>query len=382
MSDYYDQLWESFLKEDSQEFFKVTRSLYLKWINILRNEIRSIFYNYKIKLKLPSIIIEESNKSWGKWCSYTKTVYLSQRLLMCCSWDTVVEILKHELAHMIVDEIYGGYKRAPHGDEFKSACYTLGISAKASASDADLGLSLDRRSFIIAKDLEIKNKIKKLFALSESMNEHEANLAMQKAKELAVKYNILSDMDIGKDYDYRFLGEPRFRIKAEDIKICNILNEFFFVEYILVPHYDVKNDRKVTAIEILGLRHNLEMADYVYHFLLKQLDMLWKNHKRIFQVKGKREKKSYLLGILDGFEKTLIISNNPSCSKKEIIILANNNLITYFNYRYPRVRKSRRSGSVINLDTYEHGRKAGKEVVLKRPLKNNSKLIQRFLTKN
>ena len=71
------------------------------------NKQNRMYLSYNIKqLVCPTFRIDDTQKRWGRWIPLDRTISISLRLLRDYSWDAVVQTLKHEMAHMIVDEIY------------------------------------------------------------------------------------------------------------------------------------------------------------------------------------------------------------------------------------------------------------------------------------
>jgi len=369
-------------------FFEVPPVLRRAWHQVLRDTAKTLLIEHKIKLCPPEVQVDAKMKPWGAWEPLTRTVFLSQKLLLKCSWDAVVETLKHELAHMLVDEYFCVPDAVPHGEEFKKACWLLGVSAKASASDIEMGPSLDERNgkttaVAALSENPVLDKVRKLLALSGSMNENEAREAMRKANELLLKYNIAmptNDDAFREENDYRQIGGIVSRRSLEDVKICNLLKDFFFVEYLLTSSYDVLNNRNQSGIEIMGRPENLEMAEYVFHFLKAQCVLLWEQAKKRWALKGMRNKKSYVLGLLDGFRKTLETQREIS-KKNALIWLGEKSLLEYFSYRHPKTRHLTRGAHFINMGTYKQGTEDGKNVVLHRPLEHHSKALCGLLSR-
>ena len=59
------------------------------------------------------------------------------RLIEQHPWDIVVEVLKHEMAHQLADELLGGCESA-HGVIFRDACRMLGVANWAAGAACDL----------------------------------------------------------------------------------------------------------------------------------------------------------------------------------------------------------------------------------------------------
>ncbi len=69
--------------------------------------------------------VGELGSRWGQWDSETRTLTLSEALIREYPWDVILEVLKHEMAHQIVSETYGGDEG--HGALFHQVCRKLGV---------------------------------------------------------------------------------------------------------------------------------------------------------------------------------------------------------------------------------------------------------------
>ncbi len=149
-------------------------------------------------------------------------------------------------------------------------------------------------------------KVEKLLALSQSSNEHEAALAMQKANDLIEKYHI---QELGFDQEYRYgfgiIDRKRKRIESYQRRICTILHDFFFVRVVLSSLYDPLCNDTYKTIELLGTKENVAIAEYCYHFLENRLASLWSLNRKRFKGTTRTEKNSYYLGLLRGFYQKL-----------------------------------------------------------------------------
>lgn len=156
----------------------------------------------------------------------------------------------------------------------------------------------------------IIDKIQKLLALSESPNQHEAELAAQKAQELLSKYNLSidecslksSNTDVIDKEQFVFEGSMK---KWRDGLMWKIVQS---VDCDAVWHY---NKNVVTAVTIYGLDQNVKTAIYLYKYLENTIDKLRKvfikeynkNHKERTGValnlnQRYHIEKSYTLGIV------------------------------------------------------------------------------------
>ena len=104
-------------------------------------------------LESPNFDITRDPKClWGSWNDSERLLTISRRLLNHYPWEAVIETLKHEMAHMIVDEIFE-LKGAPsHGPDFARACEILGIDPSASHSHIDkMNISNNEKQILCLK---------------------------------------------------------------------------------------------------------------------------------------------------------------------------------------------------------------------------------------
>ena len=80
----------------------------------------------------PVITLADVESYYGMWCLKTRTITLSYKLLENCPWDRVIQVLKHEMAHQYVDEVF--CKRDTHGPHFQKACQLLRVELWARRS--------------------------------------------------------------------------------------------------------------------------------------------------------------------------------------------------------------------------------------------------------
>ncbi len=344
------------------------RQLLLSWQRALIETTEAVYYNHKIPLRTPFIRISNSRNHLGEWDRETRTIFISKFLLLGYPYDNVVEVLKHELAHMVVEEHYKVVFETPHGPSFRDACRKLGISSVATNKDNEAGVKVD------SKASRLVSKVKKLLALSGSMNIHEAEVAMQKANALLTRYNLsLHDHEEAREeeYSYRQIGNTKARHAISEMLIANILTDFFFVESIFVPYYDAFHDKHGTILEILGRLENIMVSDFVYNFLIQQSEILWQQYKRKLQLKGSREKRSYLYGMLQGFRGKL--EKQTKSAAKDLIWVGAKPLQCFLKFRHPRIHRSATGGSPIWRGAYMHGQKDGERLTMHKPIHHRSR---------
>ncbi len=283
--------------------------LYREYVTVLRQK--------KLEFKPAALALMDSETHWGRWDPMTRTISLSRKLVRSHAWSQVVGILRHEMAHQWVDEMPGRTAGdLPHGERFKIACRAIGVpeefcKASAHLSESALDWRQEKRDEGSEKLLD---KVRKLLSLATSSNEHEAVLAMNKVRELYAKYNIeQAEEDLRSRFAHIVVCHKRKRIEAHQEKIAGILVGHFFVKVLFIEQFDSVSGERHKALEIVGTRENALMAEYVYHFLLQQTDY-WvreaaKNPERPLP---RYARKSYRLGILEGFAEKLKQSERPA----------------------------------------------------------------------
>ena len=145
-------------------------------------------------------------------------------------------------------------------------------------------------------DEAVIEKIKKLLRLSKSNNPHEAELAMQRAMEIAAKHQIdLSGVDPSDDknrvtHDFTPIW-TRLPIEARYAEI--IIRRFFSVDAM-----ESKGGRfyRSAVIIIVGHKSEIEIALYVFNFLVGHFRRSWNNRAN----KRLRNRKAFMRGLFEG----------------------------------------------------------------------------------
>lgn len=228
---------------------------------------------FKGSLRRPTIAFGEVSSRLGTYISVPRGIELNPKLLTM-GWGIAVEVLKHEMAHQFVIEVLGDPDGAAHGPTFRRVCAERGFDSAAT------GLPSPPDSADTAESRTLE-RISKLLALAESPNEHEAQAAMSAARRLMLKYNLEEIAAPRRSTQgFRHLGEPTGRVSEAERILAVILSEYFFVETIWVPVWRPLEGKRGSVLEAVGSRANLELAHYVYDFLLHTAEQLWRQHKR------------------------------------------------------------------------------------------------------
>ena len=351
------------------------------WTKQLYAEFDDICFRYRASLLRPLIRIEQLESRWGSWDSQTRTITLSSRLIQDYDWSVVVEVFKHEMAHQYVDEVLG--VSDAHGPAFKSACRQLGVEAWAQRAEVHTEGSLFQVRDPQVKDEErgILRKIERLLALAESSNENEAAAAMNKVSELYEKYQVEQlRLESKEDFQSLVIDHKVKRLASFHGSIASILTSYFSVKVIFSTRYDKDSLCEFKVLEILGRRENVQLAEYVYWYLVNTLKLLWENYQRAQDVRGLAARNSYYLGVLSGFEKKMRESRKQRShqrrgdAEKALLLVEEGRLNEYLSFRHPRLHSIKSYQRTGNQKIYQDGVDRGKDLSIHSGVKSGASM--------
>jgi hypothetical protein len=328
--------------------------------------------HFRGRLLRPVLALSDAERRLGSWDSQTRCISLSRSLLVERPWTVVREVLKHEVAHQFVDEVLGVRDQTAHGPAFEAVCRQHGFDAAACGlPDPDIGASPPasggKPDGAGGKASPVLRRIARLLALADSPNQHEAAAAMKAAQRLMLHHNIDATVAAAREgFTFRHVGVPSGRVSGAGHVLAGILARHFFVDVIWVPSYLPFEARSGRVLELCGTPSNLDVAAYVHGFLVETAERLWREHRRARALRGNRERRRFLLGVMMGFDEKLKAAADES-RREGLIWVGDPALADYLRRRYPR----RTGGSGIGIratETYEHGRSAGRNIVLRRPI--------------
>lgn len=347
------------------------------WTRELVREHQAICWRYRVDLPTPIIEISRATTVWGAWDPDARTVRLSASLILEHSWDATLNVLKHEMAHQIVTDIFGAVEG--HGPLFAQACDMIGVpeAFRRATGDAPRRLTdLRDEEPIDSNNVRMLEKVRKLLSLARSANENEAFLAMQKANELIEKHNIERiEQQRSARFTYAIIHHKKKRVEMHQRRICLILQDHFFVDVVYAQLFDPIACETYKTIELLGTVENVRIAEYVYHFLMNQTEVLWKAYERTRKGRTVGNKRSYRLGVLKGFHDTLnrqarertldrgFGPHGPTVAGA-LICAEDKGLTTFLKARFPRLRAFRRRGATLDGGSFQAGRKDGERLTL------------------
>lgn len=348
------------------------------WLQEISKEYQRICYTYRVELTMPIIRVAELRSAWGLWQPHPRMITIARRLITDYPWNTVIEILKHEMAHQMVTEIY--QDDGHHGPEFKRCCHRLGMAVWAMRAEVELG------DHVYASEADAGNtrcnpvvrKVQKLLALSNSCEKHEAALAMQRVKEMCARHNLKSVAKEDDEYIMGILNSKKKRLNHEQLTICGILTSHFPVNVICSSLYDAQENATHRTLELFGRAADVKIAEYVYHYLLNQLDLLWQKESLTLPPSERRIRKgSFNRGVLWGFGQKLSRENSTAQTReaRALVVALQNRAVEFSHTRCPRVRSTHVSGTRHSYHSYVRGVKAGRKLELRKGMEKSSKQL-------
>lgn len=318
------------------------------------------------QLKAPVIVMGESERMLGQWRRDTRTIEIGRMLVLQRPWPAVVAVIEHEMAHQYVDEVLGVRGEPPHGETFQRVCRERGIDARAA------GEPIVRPAAASAADVagpqpgvdRLLDRIRKLFALAGSSNQHEAEAAMARAHELMLRHSIES-LPLEREFEVRHLGDPGKRRTGVESEVAGLLAEMFFVEVIRIPVYLPKAGAHGQIYEIVGTTPNVEMASHVWAFLLATAERLWRDNRTDARVRSGRERIAYQTGVVRGFREKLLLER-VALTGTGLVWRGDVKLEAFYRSRNPRIVSRRRTMRASGA--HHAGREAGRTVVLHKPV--------------
>ena len=321
-------------------------------------------YSYPI-----SIVIFESNQTLG----YFDPAFYElgfNKLLMSKSHERLTNVIRHELAHYALYLKHADTVK-PHGNEFKNFCAKMGWDTEVSKASFCESSYEDRKK----EDPSILRKVKKLIALSESSNVSEAEQAMLKSQKLLLKHHLESPSN--ETEEVAFVKRVLFK-KSQSAKLRAIAKivETFFVSTIF------HKGRNGVAMEVLGEKHNVEIAEYIASTLDVHLDLLWKDaRKKHPTLSGKTAKNSFFTGVAKGYcEKVSILNKKHPKESRQALICIENRLEIFKQLAYPKLSFARSRNTLCHSSSLI-GKEFGKSLRLTSGLtasKGKKKLLSWF----
>lgn len=348
------------------------RKAHLRMIAMWRRVVRAA--GHEGEMKLPVFELGVNTRNWGYWRPTARTLSIHIKLATCDLYeDDFEDTMRHEIAHQWVSEVAQIEDEPPHGPMWRRACRIFSADPRATATCMLDQLTPNQRK-LSSKDEKVLRKIKKLLALSESGNIHEAELAALRARELMLKHHVEQLDDDRCQFDFRTLGRPRKRRPAWYLLVANILRDHFQVQVIWLreveKEWDGDPETPGYLMEMTGTPASVEIAEYVHDFLLAEGERLFKRYQGETGDYSKpvRRKNRFLLGLYEGFYNKLEAQSREleaSAGSCALINAGEVRLERFWRSRYPRVVFSGSPYSGKTGDEYHQGRAQGQKMSIR-----------------
>jgi len=366
-----------------------------KWLYQLQSEFKRVCSWYRLSLAAPAFRIIDSQATLGSWHPETRTISIAAGLINGYTWDAVINILKHEMAHQYVHEYLGRGMEQPHGPAFAEACKKLGVLFPFNTSTGDTPkVFIDARQQESDSDYDKKvNKVRKMLSLAGSGNKHEAAAAMSKANSFIRKYNLerLERCEPSR-YSYEIINTGKKRLHIIERRIASLLLDYFYVDIVYSELFDPERVEMFKTIEMLGTLENVAFAAHAYDFLSYRVEFLWQNYRKTANVPG-RLRKTYILGLLQGFreklekeEKKQTLPAGISASRSRhrtisaLVVAKDPGLSEFTACRFPRLRKVQyRSSGIHCANTYTAGKTEGQKITIHKTVRHAEGNLGRVL---
>jgi len=366
-----------------------------KWLHQLQFEFQQICSWYRISLALPAFRISGSATTLGSWHPETRTISISSVLINEYSWDAVINVLKHEMAHHYVHEYMGRGMEQPHGQSFVEACKKLGVlfPFNKATGDTPKVFAVARNDSCNSEYDRKLSKVRKMLSLAGSGNRHEAAAAISKANSFICKYNLerLDSLEPSR-YSYEIINTGKKRLHIIERRIASLLMDYFYVDIVYSELFDPESVESFKTIELIGTKENVAFARHAYDFLSQRVELFWKNYSKTAKKPGKL-RKTYILGLLHGVreklekeEKRHALSAGFSAGTgrhktiSALVVARDPGLSEFTALRFPKLRKVQyRPSGIYCPNTYTAGKKEGKNLTINKTVKHEEGNLGRLL---
>jgi hypothetical protein len=329
---------------------------------------------YRKKIRPPLFQLRDMQDRWGSWHGERREISLSRNLVLNHSWAAVREVLLHEMAHQLAGEVLDGRQEPSHGPLFLRACHLLRANPKASGNYQTLDERLSRE--IGSTEDRTLARVKKLMALAESPNQHEAEAALAKAHELIAKYNVDFFGREGKhDYISVFVGRPALRHFLEDYFLAHLLQDFYFVQGIWIPSYVPEKGRMGRVLEISGTIPNVKLASYVHDYVQSFIQSQWRAYNGDKGLSHYR-RTDFAVGVVEGFRSKLELQREERDKPESSLTLRKMEdplLKEYLKYRYPHTTLVKAGAGRQDPGVRKDGKRIGKNLVISKAIVEEAK---------
>ena len=357
-------------------------------------EYQIICHNHRIKLRMPQFRITESHRTMGYWDATHRIIGLSKHLIQNRTWDYVQAVLRHEMAHQLVSEVFKVQDN--HGQYFLQACKILGVPHEFQKASADEGALTDLPKWDVEKiTLEVSSaqkRIQKLLALVEGSTEpHEKEVALLRLHEHFSRYGNQEENIHDNKASYRLRLRTGKKVSQSWItSLLNLMQLMSHVISIWLKEYNIKDKEDYVVIDIFGTAAQIQYAEYLWNFFHREVKNAWAEY---VPTKGKKNSQAaFKLGVIQGYKSQFLEkqakmerekTKTERDQEKQALIVLEDNHLELRSYFYPSIHSTGggRRISHKGMEAYQSGRKQGESIDVHRPIsKNSSDNGQKFLS--
>jgi len=352
---------------------ELARLLAGRCLRQLQREFEIINARYDLGLRPAVLALHRGFARLGFWEKDSRRLSISFDLIDRHGWAAALLVLKHELAHQMADENFGGAATC-HDQTFLAACRRLDLppafcravideeTLSAAGRENDEGHPLLRRA-------------QKLLALAQSDNIHEAALALAKARQLLAHQDMREADLLGEDVICIPIVLGTQRVSGVTRRLFGLISGFFPVSVIETTLYDPWRDREMPMFELLGRRGAADFAAHAWHFLAERLEHLWWQQRRDGGG-GRRDRDSFMFGVLRGVDEVLRQSQaeeaRTPAGRALIAVDADPAVAARVRRRYPHLRRRTLAGRMVTHDQYQQGIEAGRRIKIHEAVSNGT----------
>lgn len=298
------------------------------------------------QLAWPVFRFHQSKSTLGSWNGARREMSFSWSLLLQGSLWRIDWVLRHEMAHQAAQELFHAAEPA-HGPEFRRACAMLEIDHSASLQPQE--------------PTPLAQRIQKLLALARSDNPYEAELALAKAQELALQHFSWKPESVS-PFVTKLLYECGRR-SALVQALAALLHEHFGVFCLWITSQRFLDGGSAHVLEISGMPQDVEVAEFVWVFLSREVERLWRAYRLAHP---RADRRSYRLGLLAGFRQRLENErlSNKSQAQAALVPLRNAALASFVKAHHGGLTHGRGLTYGNNAD-FQAGSREGRAIELR-----------------
>jgi len=370
--------------------YSTTINIFRKRIKALAQKILATEMNLKLSaqgrlnwkdqyyIPLNFAVFQQEGRTLGYYDASTYTVALNICWMTRASDQVLLNVLRHELAHMAytTEQWLAHGKKSwvtvgEHDEHFKKFCDQFWPGQEIGNASLEMDDTLAPNQ-AVPDESKILSKIKKLWALAESSNVHEAALAAAKANELLLRHHLASLQDLAlapEDLTYqKIIYHPQVARAGAKMDAIGAILKLFFVAVV-----QTRQDR-YQVLAAVGTYENLQIAEYVAAFLDHELDRLW----ALSPYRGNRARNSFFAGVAAGFTSKIKETQKAVAASKELMCIEDD-LQARLRQVYPSLAR-RTSARRFDHAAHAAGHQAGKNLSITAALNKPSTPSHRLLT--